>query len=130
MRGTRWRCSTCPETDQESLPVPTEPNHEVKRDIDVTATHSSRDPSPTFELNGDEQPLRFDDGQGKWRGHYPDFLTPGVLRVKFASLGTNNQRFDVVVTATDRTNPDKPKTKTFTGIAKDGSVDISGTMDV
>ena len=113
----------------KQLPSATPVEVSVTRDIEVTATHSTRDPSPTFKLEGREQPLTYDNEEGKWKGKYPSFIVSGNLSVTFVSEAWNNQKFDVAVTATDP-QTSKAKSKTFTGFGKKGEVVIQGDMEV
>jgi hypothetical protein len=112
------------------LPTLVSSKQAVTRDIDVTATHSVRDPSPTFKLEGNELPLTFDNETSQWRGNYKAVLVTGALDVLFISGGTNNQKFDVTVTTTDPGDPGNPKTKTLSDFARKGSVVIQGEIEV
>lgn len=100
----------------------------VIRHIQITATLSERDLSPTFKL--EQRKLNLHAANGVWRGSFKNVHVDGELDVFFNSEGWKNQKFTVSVVATDPADPKKTWPKEFEGVVEKEHVVIDETMDV
>ena len=100
----------------------------VVRDVNVTATFSTRDLSPTFKL--EEQPLGLTASSNRWVGRFSDVHVEGKLNVFFMSQGWKNQEFTVAVEASDPQDSSKSWKGEWKARVEKGHVAINKALDV
>ena len=100
----------------------------VTRHIQITATLSERDLSPSFRL--EQRDVNLHAVNGTWRTTEKDVHVEGSLDVFFSSKGWKNQKFVVSVVATDPADPTKTWSKEYPRVVEKGHVVIDEKMDV
>lgn len=100
----------------------------VTRDVEITATLSTRDLSPTFRI--EERDVSLQAATNQWRTRAENVHVVGKLDIFFNSKGWVDQQFTVSVKVTDPADEQQSWSKDFKGTVKKGHVVISGKMDV